>query len=770
MVIDRMTASMDYAAEYDGYWSNDARVGEVSADLAKVAQHVVQTCGLRSVLDIGSGEGLLVAELLKLGVDARGLDVSSTVVERCNSRIPGRFTCGSVLDLPFGDNAFHTIVSTDCMEHLAPADIPKALSEMYRVAERFVFLQIATTQDRDNHWHLTVEGRAWWEQRCFEAGFRKHPAYYRLNRYEHLNSEDWQIYVPLEKIPAASLEIYPLAALKEERDLHMDMLRETGTRSDAHVDRYRWASEFIRPGDSVLDAACGLGYGSYVLSMLSKGGRFLGIDGSEYAVNYADSNFGKRALIEYKCGMLPEALLALPDHSVDVVVCFETLEHVRDPRALLKEFYRILTPGGRIVASVPNDWSDETGEDPNPFHFHVYNFEKFVNELTENFEVEQLLGQTADRVKKLGAVCEWTSRPRSYINLGSDTSAGFEAEWLLGVATKSPIGASGIDYTEKAFSDAERRAGGNALAFARDYENPWIVRSLISIGLRTESTELRKKWATRVLEEADATSSDYGAALCVLAYLHCGSPLHKRPNGLLEAIDAYLNEASTANPTILRWKVSLTYVYAVLVLERGERDLAKEYLSRVTEYPVATYHATLLTKVAEATYLLGVLYLGDGNTDRARDMWLKGLAMLRAETSLYLAKPLEDLPAGFEMREVSTVVALMGRITDAVRLADKAAFQPTVVLAELGADYVARLQADTRLHAEMEAIIRDFSELRSYTRELLDGKEWLEKQWSSLQQLVLEQQSTIAELQIRPKTLLEKFADKVRCMLNKPLK
>lgn len=42
-----------------------------------------------------------------------------------------------------------------------------------------------------------------------------------------------------------------------------------------------------------------------------------------------------------------------PDASFDVIVCTEVLEHVFDPRAALKEFARLLKPGGRLVLTVP---------------------------------------------------------------------------------------------------------------------------------------------------------------------------------------------------------------------------------------------------------------------------------------------------------------------------------------------------------------------------------------------------------------------------------
>jgi len=46
----------------------------------------------------------------------------------------------------------------------------------------------------------------------------------------------------------------------------MDMTREVGPRADAHTVRYSLAAQWVRAGDTVLDCACGLGYGSAILA------------------------------------------------------------------------------------------------------------------------------------------------------------------------------------------------------------------------------------------------------------------------------------------------------------------------------------------------------------------------------------------------------------------------------------------------------------------------------------------------------------------------
>ncbi|PSB33635.1 class I SAM-dependent methyltransferase [Stenomitos frigidus] len=61
--------------------------------------------------------------------------------------------------------------------------------------------------------------------------------------------------------------------------------------------------------------------------------------------------------------------IPLPDHSFDVVVATETLEHIEDDQACIKRAVQILRPDGRAYIAVPNNC---VGPDEDPEHLRKY--------------------------------------------------------------------------------------------------------------------------------------------------------------------------------------------------------------------------------------------------------------------------------------------------------------------------------------------------------------------------------------------------------------
>jgi O-antigen biosynthesis protein len=130
-----------------------------------------------------------------------------------------------------------------------------------------------------------------------------------------------------------------------------------------HLARYRWASTQVA-GRRVLDAGCGVGYGSVLLSVAGAA-EVTGVDISESAVEEsARRGAGSARFVVGDLAALPFA-----DDSFDLVVCFETIEHVPDQERALDELRRVLAPNGLLAISSPNR---DVYQEGNPFHTHEY--------------------------------------------------------------------------------------------------------------------------------------------------------------------------------------------------------------------------------------------------------------------------------------------------------------------------------------------------------------------------------------------------------------
>jgi ubiquinone/menaquinone biosynthesis C-methylase UbiE len=130
-----------------------------------------------------------------------------------------------------------------------------------------------------------------------------------------------------------------------------------------HLTRYLCAEDLVE-NKTVLDIACGTGYGSQLLSKRAK--KVYGVDNSEEAIKYARKNFSSKNT-EYIIGSATE--IPLEDKTVDVAVTFETIEHIEDHSKFLDEIKRVLKDDGIAIISTPNKREFAEGN-----HFHVHEF------------------------------------------------------------------------------------------------------------------------------------------------------------------------------------------------------------------------------------------------------------------------------------------------------------------------------------------------------------------------------------------------------------
>jgi len=146
-----------------------------------------------------------------------------------------------------------------------------------------------------------------------------------------------------------------------------------------HRERYWWAITKLReyapnPG-IVLDAACGVGYGTFLIGQ--SGYDAIGFDISTQALEYANQHY-RTQMASFRRGQLGSPELELP--SAEAVVSIETIEHVEDAPALLAQF-KAAAP--ILITSVPNEVGVPYNPDIHIHHFRHYTQQEFETLLNE---------------------------------------------------------------------------------------------------------------------------------------------------------------------------------------------------------------------------------------------------------------------------------------------------------------------------------------------------------------------------------------------------
>ena len=144
-----------------------------------------------------------------------------------------------------------------------------------------------------------------------------------------------------------------------------------------HRARYWWAADYVED-KQVLDAGCGTGFGTAILSE-RRPSRLVGVDISEEAVDRA-GDLAPRA-DELRQADIRE--LPFADSTFDVVVCFEVIEHIDRQDEALDELRRVLRPTGCLLISSPNRDVYTPG---NPHHVHEYAREELESALGKRFD------------------------------------------------------------------------------------------------------------------------------------------------------------------------------------------------------------------------------------------------------------------------------------------------------------------------------------------------------------------------------------------------
>lgn len=157
-----------------------------------------------------------------------------------------------------------------------------------------------------------------------------------------------------------------------------------------HWHRYAFALSLVE-GKQVLDAACGEGFGSALLA--DNAASVLAIDIDTASIEHARQRYAIHDNLDFRLDDVTQ-LDALADGSFDVIVSFETLEHVMDHDRMMAGFRRLLKADGILLISTPDkkNYSDVPGV-VNPHHVRELYFSEFSELLGRHFHASKIYTQ-----------------------------------------------------------------------------------------------------------------------------------------------------------------------------------------------------------------------------------------------------------------------------------------------------------------------------------------------------------------------------------------
>jgi GT2 family glycosyltransferase/ubiquinone/menaquinone biosynthesis C-methylase UbiE len=174
-------------------------------------------------------------------------------------------------------------------------------------------------------------------------------------------------------------------------DIERFLPRMQGRIAHEHRHRYALCFPYVQ-GKDVLDVACGEGYGSEILAQNAK--HVAAVDIDKRVIAGAKKKYGRNRKIDFQvanCVALP-----FPDQSFDVVISFETIEHLDklEQQQFLNEVRRVTRHNSVLIISTPNRdiYSKQSGRG-NRFHKSELRRDEFRQLLKKSFKSVDLLGQ-----------------------------------------------------------------------------------------------------------------------------------------------------------------------------------------------------------------------------------------------------------------------------------------------------------------------------------------------------------------------------------------
>lgn len=513
--------------------------------------------------------------------------------------------CVDLCNMPFEDNTFDFVISEDVLEHIEGYE--KALREIFRVLKpggKHIFTvplhEGRKTEGRRNK-QKVYHGDPLHEDGCLVitdwgddiADLLKKEGYYVSIEKKHVfftpneitNADNSYDEYLRKRDHMEQYFKYNSVVIEAEKPEHYenDKVSVSGKPQDLftgerfvpgihdiqlkmeHYQRYMSMVDMVRD-KKVLDAACGEGYGSAILSKTAR--EVTGLDISADAIERARINYAGCDNLTFTEGSI--AHLPFEDNSIDIIISFETIEHVTEElqRCFLAEIERVLKQDGILVISTPNKaiYTD-LYKYHNEFHLKEFYKEEFLEFLNQKFNNVKLYNQYLEVV----SVIDEAGKQSGSINyFKEDGQALREGKYYLAIASNAdllPINISSVFMNEEAeynakvtrifqLQDEQEIKNQHIAKLDKEIEekNQYILK------LQSENTEYEEriqKYVDCIQEESEKKEKDY------LRYQDKLKQIEKLENSLREkdeVLSVAEREVVLRGEHILKQDKELTYL------------------------------------------------------------------------------------------------------------------------------------------------------------------------------------------------------------------
>ncbi|QDT66734.1 methyltransferase domain-containing protein [Calycomorphotria hydatis] len=311
----------------------------------------------------------------------------------CDIRpLPGVKIVCPAWELSMHANEVSAIYSRHMLEHLTFAEVDATLADWYRALalggtievwvpnmtfhiEQWQRAEWNHTQWKENKsdarwgaagfygWQRECDPRqpdyssSYWD--CHKSGFDTYNARFFLNKHGFVD-------VTLKVVDEIHLVMTARKATEQGERQVASIIEQV--RPD-HRGRYYFAANHLSTARTVLDLACGVGYGSRILADAIQNVSVTGIDRDKGAVQFALTHYANDRI-----RFLHEDVTTFEHngHIYDAAVSFETIEHLAKPELMLQRIRKHLGTNSTFICSTPNQ--ETMPFNPEQFIYHVRHY------------------------------------------------------------------------------------------------------------------------------------------------------------------------------------------------------------------------------------------------------------------------------------------------------------------------------------------------------------------------------------------------------------